>query len=191
VSRCDRGFCGMLLVVAAGLWLVPVRAHAQVPGDLPALTVIVRHADSAPEPPDDPGLTAAGMQRAQDLAAALRNTRLSAIITSPFRRARDTAQPIAAALGLTPEVVTELSSIDAHIKAVAAAIRRHPGDAVLVVNHSDVVAKVIAALGGPKLPDICDEVYDHLFALVPAGGRIQLVSSRFGAVSAPPGPDCM
>src|ERR1700694_910208 len=67
--------------------------------------VLVRHADKAAEPADDPPLTAAGAKRAQDLAAALRTAGVTAIITTQLRRTRETAQPLATALGLVAQVV--------------------------------------------------------------------------------------
>jgi phosphohistidine phosphatase SixA len=182
----------LLILVAASIWLQPTLSDAQTPAasDLPALIVLVRHADR--EPPDDPPLTAAGVQRARDLAAALGNTKFSAIITTQLTRTRDTAQPVATALGLTPEIVTNNpAERDAHIKALAAALRKHAGGSVLVVSHSNLTSAIIASLGGPRLPNICETVYDHLFVLVPTAGKIQMVNSRYGAASPPPGPDCM
>lgn len=192
------------LAVVGLQWATPITtARAQQPApatgagnsDLPALIVLVRHAERASEPPDDPPLTAAGVQRAQDLAAALRSTKFSAIITTQFLRTRDTAQPVGAALGLTPEIVaiTELSSaaLDAHVKAVEGAVSKHPGGAVLIVNHSNILPRIIATLGGPRLPEICDNVYDHLFMIVSTAGKGQFVTARYGAVSPPPGLGCI
>lgn len=191
----DYSYCKVLLILAAAsISLQPTPSNAQTPAasDLPALIVIVRHAERASEPPDNPPLTAAGTQRAKDLAAALRDTKVSAIITTHLVRIRDTAQPAATAFGLTPEILTvNLKNRDAHVKAVEGAVRKHAGGSVLVVNHSNTISAIIAALGGPRLPNICETVYDHLFVLVPAAGKIQLVNSRYGAASPSPGPDCI
>jgi phosphohistidine phosphatase SixA len=167
------------------------QSNAQA-SDLPALIVIVRHADRASEPADNPPLTAAGTQRAQDLAKVLRDVKFTGIITTALVRTRDTAKPTATALGLTPEVLTvNLGDRDAHIKAVDGAVRRHAGGSVLVVNHSNSIAAIIAALGGPRMPNICETVYDHLFMLVQTAGKIQLVNLRYGAASPPAEPGCM
>jgi hypothetical protein len=61
---------------------------------------------------------------------------------------------------------------------------------VLVVGHSTTVPLIIAALGGPRLPEICETVFDNLFVLVPATGKMQFVHSRYGAASPTPGSDC-
>jgi len=192
-------FCKAILVLLlAELCFEPTYANAQTSagGDLPLLTVLVRHAERASEPANDPALSAAGMQRAQDLAASLRDTRLTAIITTQYLRVRETAQPIAAARSLTPEVLTvkdvyDAADQDAHIKAVVTWLHKQAGGSVLVVDHGNMMSGIIAAVGGPRLPVVCDPIYDHMFVLVPIAEKIQLVSSRYGAASPPAGPGCI
>ena len=179
--------------VAAVLWLAqPTPSISQTAGsaNAPALTVLVRHADRASAPADDPPLTPAGMKRAEDLAAALHDTRFSAILATDFIRTRDTARPIASALGIVPETVPRKGQpADQHIKAIEGAVHRYAGGAVLVVNHSDTLPAIIAALGGPRIVPICDSIYDDMFVLVPTMGKMQFVHSRYGAPT-PPGPEC-
>jgi len=179
--------------IASVLWLAqPAPSISQTVGsaDAPALTVLVRHADRATSPADDPPLTAAGMKRAEDLAAALHDTKFSAVIATDFIRTRDTARPVASALGIVPETVPRKGQpADQHIKAIEGAVHRHAGGAVLVVNHSDTLPAIIAALGGPRIVPICDSIYDDLFMLVPIMGKMQFVHSRYGATT-PPGPEC-
>ena len=80
-----------------------------------------------------------GIARAEALATTLRDAGISAIITTELRRARDTAQPLATALGIKPEIVS-LGDYDAaaHPQAVAAAVRRHNDENVLVVGDITV-----------------------------------------------------
>jgi phosphohistidine phosphatase SixA len=188
-------FCKTVLVLAVSSisLLQSDNSNAQTsgPSDLPALIVFVRHAEFESEPKDDPHLNAAGIKRAQDLAAALRDTKFSAIITSQLLRTRETAQLIAAALGLSPEVVPlDTKNPSGYREGVVAALRKHAGGSVLVVSHSRSGPPIIAALGGPRLPAMCESVYDDLFVLVPTAGKMQLVQSRYGAVSQTRGPDC-
>jgi broad specificity phosphatase PhoE len=148
-------------------------------GALPVI-VVVRHANKAPEPPDDPPLTADGVKRAQDLAAALRGAGVTGIITTQLRRTRETAAPLAAELGLTPQVIQRgpRGSVE-HLNALEAAARRHAGT-VLVIGHDDTVPGLIAHLGGPRLPNICDLVYDNFFVLAPAAGKMNFIEARYG-----------
>jgi probable phosphoglycerate mutase len=62
--------------------------------------------------PADPPLTALGRQQAQRLAAWLAPEPVDAVISSPLRRATETAAPIAAAHGLDVEVVDGLIEYD-------------------------------------------------------------------------------
>ena len=104
------GLCSVLAFALTATVVLPaplpsVAQPANRADELPVL-VLVRHADKAAQPADDPPLTAAGAKRAQDLAAALRNAGVTAIITTQLRRTRETAQPLATALGLVPEAVS-------------------------------------------------------------------------------------
>jgi probable phosphoglycerate mutase len=83
--------------------------------------VLVRHAlpvrvDAAPDGgAADPGLASRGLEQAQRVVAALAGDEVTAVYTSPAARARETAQPLADALGLTPVVepgITEFDTAD-------------------------------------------------------------------------------
>jgi phosphohistidine phosphatase SixA len=141
---------------------------------------LVRHAEREYEG-EDPPLTPVGIARTEALATTLRDARISAIITTELRRARDTAQPLAEALGIKPEIVS-LGDYDTatHPQAVAAAVRRHNDENVLVVGHITVTG-VIAALGGPRLPTICENVFSYLFLFTPGAGEDGLLRLRYGA----------
>lgn len=153
------------------------------------MVILVRHAEKAAEPGNDPPLGAAGIARAEALAAALRDARVTAIITTQFRRTRDTARPLADSLKITPQVVAA-GGAAAHVEAVVAAVRQHRDGAVLVVGHGNTVPAIIAALGGPRLPDLCESAYANLFTLVSDASGTRLVRSRYGPAEPEPGPDC-
>jgi probable phosphoglycerate mutase len=82
--------------------------------------LLVRHAEpvrvAAGEVagPADPGLTSRGAEQARRLASWLAAEGVDAIVTSPLRRARETAAPLAAATGLEPTIVDGISEYDAH-----------------------------------------------------------------------------
>jgi phosphohistidine phosphatase SixA len=177
-------------LLAAAVCLAPAAAVAQAslapraPGGVggataaapaaaePALVIVVRHAEKAAVPGDDPPLSAEGEARARALAAALADADVGAVVVTPRRRTADTATPLAVARRLTPEVVpfgaAGPAGIAAHARAVADAARRHPGRVVLVVGHSNTVPAIVAALGGPRMPDLCDAAYATLFVVRPA-----------------------
>jgi len=157
----------------------------------PTVVILVRHAEKAAAPAADPPLTDAGAARARALAAALANMNVQAVITTELTRTRETGRPAAVARGLTPEIVRS-GPRDAHVQAVAAAVRAHAGQNVLVVGHSNTIPAIIAALGGPTLPDICDSQYSTLFVLVmrPDIPKADLVVSSYGAPSPDPASTC-
>lgn len=179
------------LVALAGLLLWPALSVAQFSAPAPSLIVIVRHAEKATDSSDDPSLNDLGKTRAQDLAAVSKEIHFAAIITTQYRRTRETAAPTARANAVTPDVATiDPDDLNAYVNSVVALARQHPGKPVLVISHSNMVGEIIAAFGGPKLETICDNVYDHLYLLRP-GPPPQLESRRYGAKSPAPEPGCI
>jgi broad specificity phosphatase PhoE len=157
----------------------------------PTVVILVRHAEKGTTPANDPPLTEAGVARAKALAAALASTTVQAVITTELTRTRETARPLAESRGLTSETI-HTGPAEAHVKAVADAVRAHAGQTVLVVGHSNTIPAIIAALGGPKLPDICDSQYSNFYVMILDGGgkKADLVVSSYGAASPDPATTC-
>ena len=180
----------LALVLALTGIAVPALGQTTQPDTSATVVLLVRHAEKAAQPADDPPLTQEGRHRAEALAGVVEDAHTTAIIKTQPRRTVQTAQPSAAALGVTPEVVpvsagnTQQNALD-----VAAAVLKHPGKTVLVVGHGNTVSEIIAALGGPHLPDICEQIYDKLFVMV-LGKEARLIQSRYGAPGPPPTPEC-
>jgi broad specificity phosphatase PhoE len=70
----------------------------------------------------DPGLDPVGKSQAEHVARALRLVGAVRLVTSPMRRARETAQPIANMLGLPLETVDEVAEV--YDRAMSIAERR-------------------------------------------------------------------
>jgi len=186
MSRMIARFRVPSLLLALALTL-PVAAAAQAP----TTVIVVRHAEKSSADPAnrDPELDAAGQARAQALAAALQGAGVDAVITTQFKRTQQTAAAIAQAAGVSPEVVSAGGAT--HAADVATAVRRHAGHTVVVVGHSNTVPAIIAALGGPRLPDLCDSQYADFFVLVLDGSpQPPLIHSTYGTPSPAPGPEC-
>ena len=168
------------------------RATTTAPAPPQVTTVyLVRHAEKAALPANDPPLTPAGEARARALAAALRDAGVQAIITTQLLRTRETARPLAELLHVMPEVVAAGGPSREHAKAVAEAVRAHAGQTVLVVGHSNTVNQIIEQLGGPKLPDICDNAYANIFVVhLSSGGPTHLARADYGARLAQPSAEC-
>ena len=155
---------------------------------MPDLVILVRHAERAAAPAGDPALTPAGEQRAQALAQALAGLRVNAILTTSLRRTRDTAAPLAQALGLQPQVVDAKGA--AHVPAVVEAVKAQSG-VVLVVGHSNTIPAVIAGLGGPRLADLCETSFHHVFLLQPDAQPPRWAQFSYGAPSGAPASGCL
>lgn len=149
----------------------------------PTVVIIVRHADKAAAPAGDPPLTETGVERAQALSEFLKDAKVGAVMHTPTTRTRETARPTAERFGLTPEIIPSgpMPMVSA---AIAEMVRKHPGKTILIAGHSNTVMPWIAALGGPKRPDLCDHQYDGIYTLVIDGGSVRLVEARYG----PPNP---
>ena len=177
----------LVLVLAAMAGLSARNVAAQ-----PALVVLVRHAERDTAPAGDPGITTVGQQRARDLAAVLADTRVSVVVTTQFRRTQATAAPLLEKTGARSVVVRTGGPAAGHADSVAAVVRAlPPGEAVLVVGHSNTIPPIIAALGGPRFPDLCDGQYSNLFVLVFSGtAQPRLIRSTFGVPDAPDAGAC-
>ena len=149
----------------------------------PAMVVLVRHAEKAATGGADPSLSEVGQTRAKALVTALNDAGVSAVITTQYKRTSETGDAVATARTLKTEKIPIAGTTAAHIDAVVAAIRQHPGEVVLVVGHSNTIPAIVTALGGPKMPDLCDANYATMFILRPGkdGTPAQVVRTRYGA----------
>lgn len=175
-----------VLLLAAFATMTSVPSYAE-----PALVIIVRHADRGSEPAADPALTPDGVRRASALASALGSANITAIITTQYRRTRDTAGPLAKARGIEPLVVpARRGDLPAHIGDVVSAVRQQSGN-VLVVGHSDTVSAILAALNGPTLPKLCEGSFDHIYVLAYANPKSSFLHLRYGEPGAAPTEGCL
>ena len=166
----------LALLLSAGFAAIAVAQNA------PTVVVLVRHAEKAATPANDPPLTDAGVARAKTLVALLADANVDAVIATPTVRTRETARPMAEAHGLTIETVAFAPAAQ-HAKAVAEAVMKHAGKTVLVVGHSNTVAAIVAALGGPKMADLCDSQYSILITLVLDGHTVRVIRSNYGVAT--------
>jgi len=166
------------------LTLVGLAVAAGSAGAEPAtLVILVRHAEKSAGGADPP-LSEAGEARAEALRAALAAVPIDRVVTSEFRRTRDTAGPLCTERGLEPMVIGTDGGFRRHLERTVDAVLEKPGGSVLVVGHANTVPRIIEALGGPSLEDLDEGTYDALFTLVLEAGRpARLIRSRYGAGS--------
>ena len=144
--------------------------------------IFVRHAEKLSAPEDDPGLSLAGQRRAAELARQLVDADVvagvDAIYSTPFRRTRGTAQPVADALDL-PINVYDPSDNEA---VLATILKNHKGKIILVVGHSNTVPELIANSGASKnVPAIHHDEFDNIYIIsIPWFGKTKTIRLRFG-----------
>lgn len=142
--------------------------------------ILVRHAERADQAPGeaammatDPDLSNAGRARAESLARMLRDTGITAIFTTQYKRTRQTAEPLAKALGLTVQTV-DARDMDGLVAKITAST-----GTVLVVGHSNSVPGTMKALGVEADVTIAEAEYDNLFVVTRATGRASMVRLRY------------
>lgn len=152
-------------VLMVGAMMVPIVAEAQ-------MVILVRHAEradggaspgSSMTASPDPGLSEVGKARAQKLATMLGDAGVLAIYTTEYRRTKDTAAPLAARIGVTPEAVLARDR-----DTLVSKVKSHKTGVVVVVGHSNTVPEVLRALGG-SVVTMADDEYDSLYFLAANG----------------------
>ena len=150
--------------------------------------IFIRHADTAAEPAGDPGLSEAGRQRVAELARQLVDADVvagvDAIYVTQYRRAQETAQPLADALDLP---VNRYDAADTE-QILETILKRHKGKIILVVGHSNTVPELIANLGASKkVPPIAEDEYDNIYVIaIPWFGKTKTIRLRYGEPYRPP-----
>jgi 2,3-bisphosphoglycerate-dependent phosphoglycerate mutase len=144
--------------------------------------IFVRHAEKAGLSEDDPGLSVAGQRRAAELARQLVDADVAAgidaIYSSPYRRTKETVQPVADALNL-PINIYDPSDNEAVLDTI---LKNHKGKIILVVGHSNTLPTLIADLGASKMvPPIAENEYDNIYVIaIPWFGKTKTIRLRFG-----------
>ncbi|WP_412067321.1 histidine phosphatase family protein [Rubrivirga sp. IMCC43871] len=155
-----------------------------VPPAPPATTVyLVRHAEKAAAPADDPPLTAQGAARAAALADQLAGAEIRAVYSSQFARSRTTVAPLADRLGMEVTILPLggpdlASTLRQQARQIAA---ENVGGAAIVAGHSNTVPTMIAELTGTPMADLDESEYGDLFVVtIAVDGTARLDRQRFG-----------
>ncbi len=187
-------FARLGLITAVFIFLTIIAGGADAPaysppgGDFPVTTVfLVRHAEKAAEPKDDPPLLESGVARSKALARILADAGVRAIYTSQYLRTKQTTTPIAAQLGIVSTTVILASNpmkagevTKGSYDALTAMIRLKPGENALIVGHSNTVPETIRALGADTVLTIRPEDFDDLFVVtIYAEGKANVAHLKY------------
>jgi probable phosphoglycerate mutase len=126
-----------------------------------ALPVRIVDADGAA----DPGLSELGVRQSEALAEALVDWDVDVLLSSPLRRAIETAAPVAARLGLQPEIVDGLAEFDRN-------------------SNWYIPVEELRAAGDPRWKSYMDEHWGIEAGLDPTGFRATVVRSVEDVIAA-------
>jgi broad specificity phosphatase PhoE len=165
----------IFLMVAFGLaWFFESQATTTV--------VFVRYADRPAGDGDNPGLSAAGQVRAEELARVLGDidvvAGVDAIFATQFRMTQETADPLARRLRL-PVQVMDVSDVNGLLDKI---LTDYKGKVVLVVSHTEPLPVMIRELHGSKrVPAMAADEYDNLYIVsIPWYGKVKTLRLKYG-----------
>ena len=154
------------LVLLLSAFVVVTAASAE------PLVVIVRHAEKAASGGNDPDLAPAGRARADALARMLKDSAVTTVFASEFKRTQETAAPTAKSTGVAPTIVSAKD-----IAALVSKLHQLKGNA-LVVAHGDTIPNIAKALGIDTPIQIPDDDYTELL-VVALGDKPELLRLHF------------
>lgn len=146
-------------------------SHAQ--DDLTTF-ILVRHVEKAKDDPRDPSLSEEGKVRAQKLAEVLADQPIDVIYSTPFKRTRNTAAPLAEMKGLTVQIYDFRSP-----NYLQSMMEKHQGGTVLISGHSNTTPMIANLLiGSEKFEQLSEDEYGKIFIVSVAKmgkGKVTLV----------------
>ena len=159
----------LCLVLISALSVAEFLEHISAAPETPLTVILVRHAEKAVVPPEnkDPDLSAAGQARAELIKKMFGEAGVTAIYVTQFKRTQQTVKPLADKLGV-PVTQVEAKKTSDLIKQIRS---QNAGQVIFIAGHNNTVPEIIAALGGPKLPNIPETDYDNLFILTVLNDR--------------------
>ena len=128
--------------------------------DAAPVIFIVRHGEKASTGGNDPDLSPERQKRADALARILKDSQITSVFVTEFKRTQETAVPTAKATHVSPTVI---SAND--IGALAEKLRALKGNA-LVVGHGNTIPDLLKALGIATPVSIPDDDYVEIFAVL-------------------------
>jgi 2,3-bisphosphoglycerate-dependent phosphoglycerate mutase len=142
---------------------------------------LVRHAEKETTNPaeKDPDLTAAGLQRAQDLKQYLQHTPVDAFFSTPYKRTQKTLFPLAKGRPVQYYDAHDFEGLQARV------LENFKGKTIVIVGHSNTLLPIIKAFGAKSpLEQLDENQYDNLFKLqVSRWGKASVQALKFGALT--------
>lgn len=163
------------VILVVGILLFGYKAFAQT-----TTIWVVRHAEKATTPVNDPGLTPEGRQRAAALAKQLKRQKIAVVFATSYKRTIQTGESVLRKAGLSDVKTYNPSNLPAFAKQV---LKDYAGRNVLIIGHSNTIIPTLQAFGTAKpFETLDDEDYDQLFKItIGPDKKAKLNIKRFGA----------
>jgi len=136
------------------------------------IVFIVRHAEKASTGGKDPDLSVQGQNRADALAHILKDSQITSVFVTEFKRTQETAAPTARAANVSPTVVPAND-----VGVLVEKLRALNGNA-LVVGHGNTIPDLLKALGIATPVSIPEDEYTEIFAVL-IGNEPQLLRLHY------------
>jgi phosphohistidine phosphatase SixA len=120
---------------------------------------IVRHAEKTTTGGNDPDLSVAGQKRAEALERILKDSQITAVFVTEFKRTQETAAPTAKAAHVNPTVVpaNDVAGLAAKVRA----LNRN----ALVLGHGNTIPDLMKALEITTPIAIPEDDYSEIFVV--------------------------
>jgi len=130
---------------------------------------LVRHAEKASDGTKDPPLTDDGEARARRIAKLLADKNIGKVYSTDYKRTRNTAAPMSAALGIETTIYNPRDT------SFYNALREESlSKNILVVGHSNSTPSLTnAIIGEEKFMQLDESVYDQLFQVKASKGKYE------------------
>jgi broad specificity phosphatase PhoE len=123
--------------------------------------ILVRHAEKGTDDPKDPELSEAGKERAQHLAQVLKEIKVDAIYSTPYKRTRNTVTPLAEAKG-----ISVLNYDPSKKEEIDMLLQKFAGGTIVIAGHSNTVPGLANYLTGKtEFQNFDDSDYDNLMVV--------------------------
>lgn len=173
--------CVAMMGLLAACASAPTSPAAVLPAHADAETVfiLVPHAETAEDDPDDPALSPTGRARAQALARQLRDVPLEAVYADEFRRTQQTVMPTLQARG---DLKLSRYFSRGPLDQTARQWRQQHRGQVLVAGEPEAIAPLANALCNCTVRPLQAGETDRLIRITAvAGSPVRVEDRRYGA----------
>jgi len=139
------------------------------PGQEEATTYyLVRHAEKANDGKEDPSLSAKGRERAQKIAVMLKDKNVKRLYSTPFKRTKQTLQPLADILGLKILIYDYRDAA-----SIAGMIDDCKGKTCVIAGHSNTIPQLANLLIGKEVyAEMDDSDYTKMWEIMLMGDKV-------------------